>query len=204
VASAARCAAGGIRACAEDSGPIVPIGKWALRSAGSDAARLLPNRIAVNLSAVQFRSRHVVETVFARLAATWLCPERLELEHRSGAAGEQRADLGNWASASRSMTSAPATLAWLLALVSPRQDQDRWLLRRDLSKAEPEAAAMLRALAGPGSSLGMTATAGAEAGRKDPPSGLTEMQGFVFSHPDRYETSPSCFLDEAERPATVT
>lgn len=70
---------------AEDSGLIVPIGEWALREACRQAARWnksgLPRMVmAVNLSAVQFRSGNVLGTVVHALAESGLEPGLLELE----------------------------------------------------------------------------------------------------------------------------
>jgi diguanylate cyclase (GGDEF)-like protein len=66
---------------AEDTGLIVPIGKWVLRQACM-AATAWPDDIgvAVNLSAVQFRGGHLLGAVEAALAESGLAPSRLELE----------------------------------------------------------------------------------------------------------------------------
>jgi diguanylate cyclase (GGDEF)-like protein/PAS domain S-box-containing protein len=66
---------------AEESGLILPIGEWALRSACAEAAsweRRLG--IAVNVSATQLHSPTFAWTVRDILVATKLAPERLELE----------------------------------------------------------------------------------------------------------------------------
>ncbi|MBI2312020.1 MAG: EAL domain-containing protein [Betaproteobacteria bacterium] len=70
---------------AEETGHIVLLGEWALRRACRDLRELmdagLPRfKIAVNLSARQFRQQDVLETVLAVLAETGLDPEWLELE----------------------------------------------------------------------------------------------------------------------------
>jgi diguanylate cyclase (GGDEF)-like protein len=66
---------------AEETGMIVPIGEWVLRQACS-AATAWPDdlRVAVNLSAVQFKSRNLVSTVVGSLSDSGLQPNRLELE----------------------------------------------------------------------------------------------------------------------------
>ena len=66
---------------AEEIGLIVPLGEWVLRTACSAAARWPDHtKICVNLSAVQFRSRGLVEVVIGALATSGLRPGRLELE----------------------------------------------------------------------------------------------------------------------------
>ncbi|GLK78433.1 two-component system response regulator [Methylopila turkensis] len=70
---------------AEECGLIAPISEWVLNEACAQAASwpqsgLPPLRIAVNLSASQFRRQNVEEVVLAALAASGLDPARLELE----------------------------------------------------------------------------------------------------------------------------
>ena len=66
---------------AEELGLVIPIGEWILKRACLDARRLPASvRVAVNLSAVQFRSKDLVDIVRDALSAADLPPERLELE----------------------------------------------------------------------------------------------------------------------------
>lgn len=66
---------------AEDTGLIIPIGAFVLRQACVDAMSWPDDlRIAVNLSAVQFRRKGLVETVRAALEESGLPGGRLELE----------------------------------------------------------------------------------------------------------------------------
>ncbi len=66
---------------AEETGLIVEIGAWVLRSACATAASWdRPLALAVNLSPVQFRRGDVVATVLEALSASGLEPQRLELE----------------------------------------------------------------------------------------------------------------------------
>ncbi len=69
---------------AEETGLILPIGEWVLREACRQARRWqlagLPMRIAVNLSALQFRQRDLLRTISAALSAHHAAPELLELE----------------------------------------------------------------------------------------------------------------------------
>ncbi|WP_426437279.1 EAL domain-containing protein [Bradyrhizobium genosp. P] len=65
----------------EEIGLITPLGEWVLNRACEQAA-LWPGemKIAVNVSAVQFRDQGLVEVVGRALAASKLSPHRLELE----------------------------------------------------------------------------------------------------------------------------
>ena len=65
---------------AEETGLIVPLGEWVLRTACATAASWPDLTIAVNLSPVQFRSRGLVAMVTSALAEAGVPPQRLELE----------------------------------------------------------------------------------------------------------------------------
>ncbi len=68
-------------AIAEETGMIVPIGAWAMRHACIEAQKWPEHTIvAVNLSAVQFASRDLIDEVKGALSGARLLPERLELE----------------------------------------------------------------------------------------------------------------------------
>ncbi|GJL74791.1 EAL domain-containing protein [Nitrosomonas sp.] len=76
---------------AEDSGVILPIGEWVLRSAVRQLKHwidkgLPPIIIAVNLSAVQFRHASLLDMVTRILTEEQLAPEYLELELTEGVA----------------------------------------------------------------------------------------------------------------------
>jgi diguanylate cyclase (GGDEF)-like protein/PAS domain S-box-containing protein len=70
---------------AEDSGLIVPVGKWVLREAcrqaqAWSAAGMGLQSIAVNVSAMEFQNDHFLANVFSTLEETGLAPDMLELE----------------------------------------------------------------------------------------------------------------------------
>jgi diguanylate cyclase (GGDEF)-like protein len=70
---------------AEETGAIVPLGRWVLEEAcrqavAWDAEGVPPLQLHVNLSAVQFQRDDLVETVAAVLDATGMAAERLTLE----------------------------------------------------------------------------------------------------------------------------
>jgi EAL domain-containing protein (putative c-di-GMP-specific phosphodiesterase class I) len=66
---------------AEESGLMEPLGEWILERACADAASWPANiKVAVNLSAAQFRSGKLFDVVLCALVESGLPPERLELE----------------------------------------------------------------------------------------------------------------------------
>ena len=113
---------------AEETGLIVPIGEWVLRQACAEAATWPEHiKVAVNLSPVQFKSRNLVQTVFAALAASGLPPSRLELEITEiGAAAGQRRH-----------RSPPCTSCASSACASPGRFRHRLFLARATCAASP-------------------------------------------------------------------
>ena len=68
-------------AIAEQTGLIVELGAWVMRTAVAAAARWAqPLHVAVNISAVQLRDRNIVAVVAGALAASGLSASRLEVE----------------------------------------------------------------------------------------------------------------------------
>jgi EAL domain-containing protein (putative c-di-GMP-specific phosphodiesterase class I) len=66
---------------AEETGLIVPLGEWVLRTACAEAAKWpLSLKIAINLSPAQFRSKELVTVIVGALATSGIAPQRLELE----------------------------------------------------------------------------------------------------------------------------
>ncbi len=70
---------------AEESGSILALGEWALRTACREAASWpKPLTVAINLSPVQFRDADLPKLVHEVLLETGLAPSRLELEITEG------------------------------------------------------------------------------------------------------------------------
>lgn len=74
---------------AEETGLIIPIGEWVLRTACIQnklwqSMGFFPMRVAVNLSARQFQQRSLVETISHVIKETGLDPHYLELELTEG------------------------------------------------------------------------------------------------------------------------
>ena len=66
---------------AEETGLIVPIGEWVIRTALAEAALWTePHTIAINLSPIQLRSPGLLPTLIGALADTGIDPARVELE----------------------------------------------------------------------------------------------------------------------------
>ncbi|MCC2976633.1 EAL domain-containing protein [Sphingomonas sp. PL-96] len=70
---------------AEETGLIVPLGEWVIRTACAEAATWPETMsVAINLSPAQFRDRSLVSNIVEALQANHLAPERLELEVTEG------------------------------------------------------------------------------------------------------------------------
>jgi EAL domain-containing protein (putative c-di-GMP-specific phosphodiesterase class I) len=69
---------------AEKTGLIVPVGEWVLREACRQGASLPGVRMAVNLSARQFRQKNLVAFIRQVLSETGMPPADLELEITEG------------------------------------------------------------------------------------------------------------------------
>src|SRR5271156_4775975 len=66
---------------AESTGLIVPLGDWVMQQACTDAASWPETiKIAINISAVQFKKGNLFEVILCTLVETGLAPQRLELE----------------------------------------------------------------------------------------------------------------------------
>lgn len=66
---------------AEESGLIVPLGEWVIRTALREMTNWPQHlSVSVNLSPVQMRSENLIPTIINALAATGVDPNRLELE----------------------------------------------------------------------------------------------------------------------------
>ncbi|HEY2616033.1 MAG TPA: EAL domain-containing protein [Acetobacteraceae bacterium] len=178
---------------AEEIGLIVPIGEWVLRQACATAASWPSDiRVAVNLSAAQFKSLNLVAVVSQALRASGLAPERLELEitetvmlqdtdatmatlHqlRALGAGIAMDDFGTGYS----------SLSYLRCFPFDRIKIDQSFVR-ELSTRR-DCGAIVRAVAGLSAELGMATTAEGVETREQldllVSAGCTEVQGYLFS-----------------------
>ena len=178
---------------AEDIGLIVPLGEWVLREACMEATKWPGDvKVAVNLSAVQFRSRNLVQAVISALAHSGLSPLRLELEITESvflaeteanlAILHQLRELGVRISMDDFGTGY-SSLSYLRSFPFDKIKIDRSFVK-DLAD-RPDCVAIVRAISGLGRSLKITTTAeGVETVdqldwlRNE---GCDEVQGFLFS-----------------------
>jgi len=180
---------------AEETGLVVPIGAWALRRACLDARTWPePVRVAVNVSPVQFRSPGLVEAVAGALAEAGFPASRLELEITESAMLHDGAattgmlrelhDLGVRI-AMDDFGTGYSSLGYLRSFPFDKIKIDQSFVR-DLPKGGG-AGAIVRAIAGLGSSLGMRTTAeGVETEAQLSrlrSEGCTEAQGYLLGRP---------------------
>jgi len=180
---------------AEETGMIIPIGEWVMRTACAEAARWpISAKVAVNLSPVQFRSPALAQMVSAALEESGLAPGRLELEitetallrdneavlaalHRLRGLGVRIAldDFGTGYS----------SLGYLRSFPFDKIKVDQSFVR-DM-EIRPDCAAIVESVAHLATSLGMGATAeGVETEaqlRRVEEAGCTEAQGYYFDEP---------------------
>jgi diguanylate cyclase (GGDEF)-like protein len=177
---------------AEDIGLIGCIGEWVLREACAEAATWPRSiSVAVNLSSSQFR-KTLVPAVVQALAATGLCPERLELEITESVLLQnnestllmlrQLHDLGVRISMDDFGTGY-SSLSYLRSFPFDKIKIDRSFVSE--LETRPDCAAIVRAVAALGGTLGIKTTAeGVETvGQLEwlRSEGCTEVQGFLFS-----------------------
>jgi EAL domain-containing protein (putative c-di-GMP-specific phosphodiesterase class I) len=180
---------------AEEIGLIVQIGDWALRQACTEAATWPDGmRVAVNLSPIQFKSGNVVASVMSALAASGLPAGRLEVEVTESVLLEKtEANLSVLRNlhelgvriALDDFGTGYSSLSYLQSFRFDKIKIDRSFVR-DI-RADSDNIAIVRAIAGLGTSFGVTTTAeGVETEeelRCIEQEGCTEVQGYFYSPP---------------------
>ena len=198
---------------AEEVGLIVPIGAWVLRAACAEAATWPGDlSVAVNLSAVQFRDPRLVETVSAALSVSGLPPERLELEITEGALLEDTNSVLTALNAMRAQGvrvsmddfgTGYSSLSYLQRFPFDRIKIDQSFVRNMVGH---DSAAIIRAVAGLGASLGMSTVAEGVETRDQldriRAEGCTAAQGYLISRP-LHASAARSFIQTyvADRPA---
>ncbi len=182
-------------ALAEDTGLIVPIGEWSLAQACADAASWPDElRVAVNLSAVQFKRGNPTASVLSALRTSGLRASRLELEITEGvllqdgdatlAKLQQLRSLG-LSIAMDDFGTGYSSLSYLRSFPFDRIKIDRSFVS-DLGKRR-DCEAIVRVVADLGVSLGVTTTAEgvetAEQLARVSAEGYDEAQGYYLGRP---------------------
>jgi len=180
---------------AEETGLIVSVGEWVIRQACVVASTWPPDlRVAVNVSPLQFRNKHLVSAVISALAASGLRADRLELEitetalmcdnDGTMAVLRQLQNLGVRISMDDFGTGY-SSLSYLRSFPFDKIKIDQSFVRDLIEK--PDSIAIIRAVARLGCSFGMTTTAeGVETQEQLDQmraEGCTEVQGFFYSKP---------------------
>jgi diguanylate cyclase (GGDEF)-like protein len=182
-------------ALTEETGIIVPLGRWALREACREAARWPDDvRVAVNLSAAQFGSRDLVHAVTDALNESGLAPHRLDLEITETVLLENTNEVLGILHALRDLGATISmddfgtgysSLSYLRRFPFDRIKIDQSFIR-DLSHSD-DAGAIVRAVTRMGNSLGMATTAEGVETREQflqlQAEGCSEVQGYLFSKP---------------------
>jgi diguanylate cyclase (GGDEF)-like protein len=182
---------------AEQTGLIVPIGRWVLSQACRDAMDWPDSvRVSVNVSAVQFRQGGLLRDVAAALADSGLAPQRLELEITetvmmadtdTDAAVAQLEELrvSGVRVAMDDFGTGYSSLSHLRRFPFDRLKIDRSFVR-DVA-CDPHAQSIVRAIQALGHSLGMCTTVeGVETAEQLAmvrAQGCTEVQGYLFARP---------------------
>jgi predicted signal transduction protein with EAL and GGDEF domain len=201
---------------AEETGLIAPLGDWVLRHACAEATRWPADvKVAVNFSAVQFKSPVLPRIILNALSASGLPASRLEIEvaesalikntsavlaileeiHRMGV-GVTLDDFGAESS----------SLNHLRSFRFDKIKVDRRFVA-DLTDGNVAARAIVRAVAGLGCDLGIeTVAAGVETEAqlqhvRD--EGVSEIQGFLFERPMPAEQLRGLFAARSQKVSAV-
>ncbi len=183
---------------AEESGLIVALGKFVIRQACEEAMNWPdPVRVAVNVSAAQFKNANIVGSVMHALSRSGLAAQRLELEITesvlladSDATLEMLHMLRNLGVriAMDDFGTGYSSLSYLRSFPFDKIKLDGSFVRDLTNDADAdEVLAIVRAVASLGNSLGMTTTAeGVETQEQlnmVRQEGYSEIQGYYYSRP---------------------
>jgi diguanylate cyclase (GGDEF)-like protein len=187
---------------AEETGLIVPMGEWVLRHACAEAMRWPADlKVAVNLSAIQFRDKNLVALVNGALDTSGLSPARLELEiTESVLMGNDPKTFAMLSDLRRlgvrisldDFGAGYSGLGYLRSIQFDKVKIDKSLIQEMAFKEV--SLAIVQAAVSIGASLGLTTTGEgvetAEQLRELSVEGCTEVQGFLFGVPQPAEQVP--------------
>lgn len=196
---------------AEEVGLIIPLSEWVLHEACCEAAAWpQPVKVAVNLSPIHFYHGDLVKTVSEALQASSLEPGRLELEITEGVLLQDTQSTIVTLTALKRLGVRIAmddfgtgycSLSYLQRFPFDKIKIDQTFVK-DLG-CKAEALAIIRAVSGLATSLGMATTAeGVETTdqlRKIKTEGCTEAQGYLFSKPVPADAVPELLFAQAHR-----
>lgn len=189
---------------AEESGLIMPIGRWVLREACQHATGWYQRGIrdvtvAVNISALQFRRDDIVSTVSEVLRETGLPPEYLELELTESLLMENAEDVLDTVQRLKTLGvrlsiddfgTGYSSLSYLKRFAVDRLKIDQGFVRDMVH--DPDDAAIVRAIIQLGRSLKLDVIAEGAESRTQADflirEGCREAQGFFFCRPVSNET----------------
>jgi diguanylate cyclase (GGDEF)-like protein len=188
---------------AEEIGLINQIGDWVLRTACREAATWAqPVTVAVNISAVQFRTGKLAETTISALSQSGLDPHRLELEITEGALLEDTENVLSTLNRVRALGvkismddfgTGYSSLSYLQKFPFNKIKIDQSFIRG--SKAGESSSAIVRAVSNLGVSLGMrTIAEGVETEEqlaRIHADGCLEVQGYLTGRPVSPDAVPA-------------
>ncbi len=179
---------------AEQRGLIVPLGEWVLRRACREARRWPNLRIAVNVSPVQFRQRHFVETVRSIIEQSGIEASRLDLELTEGVLIQDAEQAEAVIIALRAIGvrmglddfgSGYSSMIYLRRFAFDKIKIDRAFL--ETMEVSGEGAIIMESIVSLGHALGLTVTAEGVEHKEQVDFlralGCDEMQGFYFAPP---------------------
>jgi EAL domain-containing protein (putative c-di-GMP-specific phosphodiesterase class I) len=177
---------------AEETGLIVPIGEWVLRTACRDAASWRGITVSVNVSPTQFRQRDLVRSVEKALCVSRLEAARLEIEVTEGVLIQNTSEALKTLNQLKSVGimiamddfgTGYSSLSYLQKFPFDKIKIDRSFV----ASLREENSAIVRAILGLGRNLGMrTCAEGVETReqlellRRE---GCEQIQGFLFGRP---------------------
>jgi diguanylate cyclase (GGDEF)-like protein len=194
---------------AEEAGLMPAIGEWILRQACAEAAQWpAPLKVAINISAEQFKTPDFVRTVMGALASSGLTAQRLELEISEKVVQQ---DPENALTTLRQLSEPGvrialddfgtgfASLTYLRRFPFHRAKIDRSFVG---NLADEDALVIVRTLVRLGAGFGLATTAeGVETKEQYDivrAEGCTEMQGYYFSAPKTADEIRALFLAKAK------
>lgn len=179
---------------AEERGLIVPLSNWVLRRACEDGKRWEGIKVAVNVSAAQFKQAHFVRDLMAIVNDAGFDPARLELELTEGmiVEDEEKAEAAIYALREHGISLALddfgtgySSLIYLRRFSFDKIKIDRSFL--EAMEATGESAILVHSIVHLGRALGLTVCAegieNEEQQRFLQAVGCHELQGYLFSKP---------------------